>query len=402
MTRHVPSALALALLLPAAMLAACGGEGGGGGGITDPDPVPAVLEAMSVLQQAGYAGAPAADAPAVRVKDAAGRGVRGVRVNFAVTSGGGHLSHAQVTTDGAGAAYLETWILGQELGNNAVSASVPGLTPLVFQADARDPCVPQPAYVLFTQRTATLGTPPCRVDRGWGHYHPVTMTTPQAVTFTQRSTVLDPYLFLESPTGQLLAFNDDDDFSLNSAIDVIAPAGSYRLLATSYNPGQTGAYTLGSATLSRLPGCHFTWVIPGIQTAQALATTDCTNEGSYGDLYLMMLKASQTVRVSMVSSQLDALLLLGNESGLAAENDDGGGGTDALITYTAPRDGLYMIVATSAGVAETGAYTLSVTAAAAGAGGGSSLRAPSSRDARFSAAVGTTLERLERRTTVKR
>jgi hypothetical protein len=362
MTTHRESPrLTIAVALAAAALAAC--DGGGGGGITEPTPAPTALAALTPLQEAGWTENFSSTAPAVRVTDQKGRPLGGVTVTFTVTAGGGHIPRTQVQTDPAGAAHLDFWYLGAAVGEQTLSASVPGLDPVVFRVAAADPCTPQPQYTLFTQRTATLGVPPCRVRAGhWAHLHPVTLAAAQGLTFTQRSQAIDSYLLLEAPDGIVLAFNDDDEFSLNSALDVIAPAGAYRLVASSFNPGEEGAYTLGSAAISTAPGCHVPWLVPGVETAQSLAATDCEDGGLYGDLYLVVLQQGQRVRISMRSSAVDAFLLLGDDfSGLVAQDDDGGEGTNAAIDYTAPRHGIYIIVATSASPAQTGAYVLEVT-----------------------------------------
>ena len=62
----------------------------------------------------------------------------------------------------------------------------------------------------------------------------------------------------------------------------------------------------------------------------------------------------------MVSKEIDAYLRLEDANGKQlAEDDDSGGNLDARIIFTAPRDGIYRVVATSCSPAN-GRFTLSV------------------------------------------
>jgi hypothetical protein len=58
---------------------------------------------------------------------------------------------------------------------------------------------------------------------------------------------LDPYLRLEDPTGKQVAFNDDvaPPGDLDAQIIYTAPkSGTYKIIATTFQPNQTGKYTL--------------------------------------------------------------------------------------------------------------------------------------------------------------
>jgi hypothetical protein len=64
--------------------------------------------------------------PTVRVIDAYGNGIAGVVVTFAVTSGGGSVAEANITTDANGKAYV-IWTVGPKMRNNTLSVSAAGL-----------------------------------------------------------------------------------------------------------------------------------------------------------------------------------------------------------------------------------------------------------------------------------
>lgn len=100
-------------------------------------------------------------------------------------------------------------------------------------------------------------------------------------------------------------------------------------------------------------------------------------DASFMHLYILEGQAGDEVTITMSSSDgLDSYLGLLDPAGeVIAEDDDSGGGVDALITYTLPESGTYLIAATRAGIDQgstTGAYVLDISsgevAAEAGAG----------------------------------
>lgn len=86
-------------------------------------PVPTAVEIVSGADQDGVPGEPLNDSVVVRVEDRHGDGVPGVEVAFAVTSGGGSVSPATVTTDAQGLARVE-WTLGPVVGDQAIEATI--------------------------------------------------------------------------------------------------------------------------------------------------------------------------------------------------------------------------------------------------------------------------------------
>ncbi len=72
--------------------------------------------------------------PAVQLKDAVGNPVAGASVTFAVSGGGGSLTGGSQLTNAAGIATVGSWTLGTIAGPNALTASAPGVTSVVFTA----------------------------------------------------------------------------------------------------------------------------------------------------------------------------------------------------------------------------------------------------------------------------
>lgn len=136
-------------LLVAAVLLACG----------DPvsPPVPASLAVVSGADQEGAVTDSLAAPLSVRVVDSNDRPVPSTLVRWAVTAGGGDLSRDSVPSDAAGLSQVR-WVLGDEAGEQTVTASVAGVPTVTFRATAR----PGPAARLTAQappqQSAEVGT----------------------------------------------------------------------------------------------------------------------------------------------------------------------------------------------------------------------------------------------------
>jgi hypothetical protein len=130
MRLHLVRVLVLAVV--SLGLTACGGGGGGG---HKPPPGPASITIVSGNSQTGVAGLVLPDALTVRVADSGARPVAGVTVSWAVTAGGGTVTPASSVTDSGGAANTR-WTLGTTAGANRVTATVAGISGVMFEATA--------------------------------------------------------------------------------------------------------------------------------------------------------------------------------------------------------------------------------------------------------------------------
>jgi serine protease Do len=177
-----------------------------------------------------------------------------------------------------------------------------------------------------------------------------------------RSTALDAYLRLEEPDGRSLAQDDDSGGNLNARITFNCPrAGTYRILATTYRGGATGAFDLSVQDQSPAATLQLTDGRAEVRGTLSLKDTrDTVRLDSRCKVYPIQMTAGRTYRIEMVSSKLDSYLRVeGPDGKQVAQDDDGGGGRNARVMYRCPADGVYRIIATTY-ASQVGPFTLTV------------------------------------------
>src|SRR3989442_16006819 len=112
------------------------------------------------------------------------------------------------------------------------------------------------------------------------------------------------------------------------------------------------------------------------QLTDSLTTTDCVaphRASSFARLYRFDARANDSISVVMSSTPVDAYVVLDSSAAATApfltSNDTCATGRDACVRYQRIETaGTYWIEATSAGIGQTGVFTLSVTRPRAPAG----------------------------------
>ena len=183
--------------------------------------------------------------------------------------------------------------------------------------------------------------------------------------------------------GRALVQDDDGGQGSNSRIDTALSAGTYTIEATSYSPGETGAFTLTvtAAGDGGGGGCALDDLGALSGTVMRVGNLDgeCESPNYSGRLaryYSFTLGQAGSVEIDLFSTAFDAFLGLREgtdvEGRLVASDDDGGEGTNSRISRQLSA-GTYTIEATSYATGVTGAFTLTVSAAGGGGGGGCAL-----------------------------
>lgn len=182
-------------------------------------------------------------------------------------------------------------------------------------------------------------------------------TANQTAVFDLRSAEFDTYLIILGPDGE--QFENDDyegDMSRSLVSTVLESNGTYEVMVTSYDVGETGSYTLEINTEDELDATINLDEVGQLQTDDEILAS-----GEYMDSYEFSALPGQMVTVSLVSDDFDAYLILQSPSGEIFEDDDSlGSGTDSLVEFEASEFGTYEIWVTSYATEETGAYTLQV------------------------------------------
>lgn len=169
----------------------------------------------------------------------------------------------------------------------------------------------------------------------------------------------DPYLRIES--ANKVALLDNDDASPPGTLDsrlIFSPKedGKYRVIATSFKPGETGDYEI---TITPVQISTFSKTFK-----ETLVKTPQTIKGKFFKLHKVELEADTPYTIHLRSQKFDTFLRLGDDNArkVVAQNDDvvPGNTKESRIDFTPSRTGSYTIVVTSFAPGETGDYELTV------------------------------------------
>lgn len=361
----------LPFLLAAALLAGCD-EGSSGDTPPADSLVATTLTAHSDTLLAAMVDSAVAEPPSVLVRDQNGEALAGVTVDFTITAGGGQLTGAHPVTDTLGIAAVDAWHLGATPGINTVTATVGALAPVTFTATA----APRPVSCT-TFDTLPFNAPvpgdlqagTCSSDNGsYIDLYQVDMGLAYAYKVRLLSSAFDPFAIAYDTLHRQIGFNDDSLSGIvqNSIFTLLVPQGRYFVGASSYNPSDTGAYTLSVIPATdQNEYCTRFFTIPGVHTNQSILDSDCHQASGrlWGDLFWIRLDSAQSITVFDTSASFDALVALydGATLQLLAQNDDASAGTlNSRLPFTAPATGYYVLFATTATDTTKGYYSLTL------------------------------------------
>ncbi|HEX6039075.1 hypothetical protein [Longimicrobium sp.] len=177
-------------------------------------------------------------------------------------------------------------------------------------------------------------------------------------------------------TLENVAVDDDGGGGTNSRVEYTADRdGPVVLRVNSLAGGETGRYTLqvqpgGQAPPNNNQGSADESMLTVGRPVQGELTAGgrTLDDGSYYKDYLFQARRGQRVVVRLSSDDFDTVLgvMVLGENGQMQEpviDDDGGGGTNSRVEYTARRDGPLVVRVNSLSAGETGRYTLVVESA---------------------------------------
>jgi S1-C subfamily serine protease len=182
----------------------------------------------------------------------------------------------------------------------------------------------------------------------------------QQITIEMKSQEIDPYLILIGPNQGEIAQDNNGAGSKNARITVRLPAdGIYTLLANSYQPRQSGAYTL---ELKAIAPTQPSRVILREEGALVPGGPVVPSDNSLYREYTFEGRAGQYVTISLESGDFDPYVGLFAPNGrLVAQNDDATNSTkNSFLSVTLPVTGRYRVIVNSYDASGQGRYTLTV------------------------------------------
>jgi len=188
----------------------------------------------------------------------------------------------------------------------------------------------------------------------------------------------DANILVADASGNSLARNDDGGGRCNARVAFVPPAtGNYRVYANSSAQAELGEYHLTLArghSATPLPAdtvCKGFGRVSGLievgQTITGSLSSDdpeFTGDSTYFERWILPVKPNQAFTVDLLSDDFDAYLMLTKGRGdKLVDNDDGGGGCNARLVYTAQDDHPLRVVVNTASRPrrQTGKFTLRVS-----------------------------------------
>ncbi len=185
----------------------------------------------------------------------------------------------------------------------------------------------------------------------------------ESLVLDLRSAAFDPYLILIYPDGEQVE-NDDYEGDLTRSLvsATLGQDGTYRILVTSYRPGETGGYDLTIRGGSGEGGTAFTAASGVRNETGALGPSDAElRSGEYYDTYTFEGMPGQRVRLELRSTEFDPFLVLQPPRGASIQNDDYEGDlTRSVVEADLTEPGTYHVYVTSYAAKEVGRYALAM------------------------------------------
>jgi hypothetical protein len=191
----------------------------------------------------------------------------------------------------------------------------------------------------------------------------------QRVQVEMKADSLDAFISFGKMDGAeftSLRTDDDSGEGTNSKLTFTLPdSGQYVIRANEVGT-KTGAYTLSVA--ERQPGPTVATphpIEPNAEVTGHLNDEDpAGDDGSFFDYWTYQGKAGDRLRITMSSEAFDTFVSIGTLDGTSYNelggNDDGTDGTNSLLEFTLPNDGIYVIRAKALSGENEGEYKLKV------------------------------------------
>lgn len=222
------------------------------------------------------------------------------------------------------------------------------------------------------------------------------VTEPTAITLQMQSRAVDSFLLVTTPSGEQLQ-NDDSGGTRDAQIELQATPGTYRVIATTYRAGESGAYELKALSSRDLAApqaaAPTTTGAERVTRGELAAGDQQLRSGEYFDETTVTLAVGEAVRIEARSTAFDSYLIVRAPSGEQQDNDDmAPGNLNAGLDFVAREAGPHRVLVTSYRPGETGPYELVIRG---GSEGPTTAAAPTPAGTTAATSAGTRTERGE-------
>lgn len=223
-----------------------------------------------------------------------------------------------------------------------------------------DVCTPSP-IALGDTRSGSLSSQDCVLPDGrYADRFSLNVSSAITVRIDLESTQFDAWLEIHDGAGNVVGINDDSGGTTDSRLIQVLGAGSYVVVATTYQAGMTGSYHIG---VQEAADCTPVGTISvGETVSGTLTNDDCIFEfGTVADNWTLDIDVAQTVRIIHESSDFEEGVVIRAPNGsimYGAASPGPGQHAEFDIQLAV---GTYTIVASTLYEGSTGSYQLTVT-----------------------------------------
>jgi hypothetical protein len=254
----------------------------------------------------------------------------------------------------------------------ATTGGLPGGFALSYQLTphALAPCNQVQTLNVNSGYIGVFGSGSCRGPNGQPvDYYQVTTPSDGTLAAVMTSPAIDAFLTLQAADGTVLRWDDNSYGGTDAFVVQFLPGQTYRIAARASDAISSGYYRVDMVWAGGGPpvGCApVSTVNPGDSVQGTLTFTGCQYpDDTFADVYQFTLSDITALDLHLDSPDFDAyLVVLDSKGNVIDEDDNSGGGTNALVSDTFDPGTYYVVAKPFAMYTATGKYTLTLSLSA--------------------------------------
>jgi hypothetical protein len=229
------------------------------------------------------------------------------------------------------------------------------------------PCTQVQKLDLNSAFVGVFGSGSCKAANGQpADYYQFTTPADGTVAAVMQSQVIDAFLTLENVDGTPLRWDDNSYGGTDAFVVQFLPGQTYRLEARATDAVTSGFYRVDVLYSGgpRPVGCAPAGSPALGDTVQGTLTfTSCQYvDGTFADIYQFQVGDLTPVDLHLASTDFDSYLqVLDSKGNVIDEDDNSGGGMNALVSDTFDPGTYWIVVKPFTGTSSAGKYTLTIT-----------------------------------------